>query len=108
MTISRASCSICPINRLLHYARCRRENHLRGQGDQPEKRVRSISVRWVHLSDLWSNIAKIETIVVGSELEALIQMNLIKEHRPFFNVRLKDDKRYPYIRSPAQAYPRFP
>jgi excinuclease ABC subunit C len=44
-------------------------------------------------------IANIEWIVVGSELEALIlEMNLIKRHRPRFNVRLKDDKRYPYIK----------
>ncbi|NLW72215.1 MAG: excinuclease ABC subunit UvrC [Chloroflexi bacterium] len=44
-------------------------------------------------------ISDIETIIVGSELEALIlEMNLIKLHRPFFNVRLKDDKRYPYIK----------
>lgn len=44
-------------------------------------------------------IADIEFIVVNSELEALIfEMNLIKEHRPFYNVRLKDDKRYPYIK----------
>ncbi len=44
-------------------------------------------------------IADIETIIVGSELEALIlEMNLIKENRPFYNVRLKDDKRYPYIK----------
>jgi excinuclease ABC subunit C len=44
-------------------------------------------------------IADIEWIVVGSELEALIlEMNLIKRHRPRFNVRLKDDKRYPYIK----------
>jgi excinuclease ABC subunit C len=44
-------------------------------------------------------IADIEWIVVGSELEALIlEMNLIKKHRPKYNVRLKDDKRYPYIR----------
>ena len=41
----------------------------------------------------------IEWIVVGSELEALIlEMNLIKKHRPKYNVRLKDDKRYPYIK----------
>ena len=48
-------------------------------------------------------IADIEWIVVGSELEALIlEMNLIKRHRPHFNVRLKDDKRYPYIKVPWQ------
>jgi len=44
-------------------------------------------------------IEAIEWIVVGSELEALIlEMNLIKKHRPHYNVRLKDDKRYPYIK----------
>lgn len=44
-------------------------------------------------------IADIEWIVVGSELEALIlEMNLIKKHRPHYNVRLKDDKRYPYVK----------
>lgn len=44
-------------------------------------------------------IADIDWIVVGSELEALIlEMNLIKKYRPRFNVRLKDDKRYPYIK----------
>ena len=44
-------------------------------------------------------IADIEWILVGSELEALIlEMNLIKQHRPRYNVRMKDDKRYPYIK----------
>lgn len=44
-------------------------------------------------------ITDIDWIVVGSELEALIlEMNLIKKYRPHFNVRLKDDKRYPYIK----------
>lgn len=45
------------------------------------------------------DITDIEWIVVGSELEALIlEMNLIKKHRPKYNVRLKDDKKYPYIK----------
>ena len=44
-------------------------------------------------------ISDIDWIVVGSELEALIlEMTLIKKHRPHFNVRLKDDKRYPYVK----------
>ncbi|MCQ3954669.1 MAG: excinuclease ABC subunit C [Chloroflexi bacterium] len=48
---------------------------------------------------LTREIADIEWIVVGSELEALIlEMNLIKKHRPKYNIRLKDDKRYPYIK----------
>jgi excinuclease ABC subunit C len=48
---------------------------------------------------LVSHIADIEWIVVGSELEALIlEMNLIKKYRPHYNVRLVDDKSYPYIK----------
>lgn len=53
-------------------------------------------------------ISDLEWIVVGSELEALIlEMNLIKRHRPKYNVRLKDDKRYPYIKIHwNEAYPK--
>jgi len=48
---------------------------------------------------LVKNIADIEWILVGSELESLIlEMNLIKKHKPRYNVRMKDDKRYPYIK----------
>ncbi|NLG74271.1 MAG: excinuclease ABC subunit UvrC [Chloroflexi bacterium] len=50
-------------------------------------------------NQLVRKIADIEWIVVDSELEALIlEMNLIKKYRPHYNVRLKDDKRYPYIK----------
>lgn len=48
---------------------------------------------------LISELADIEWIMVDSELEALIlEMNLIKKYLPQFNVRLKDDKRYPFIK----------
>lgn len=50
-------------------------------------------------AEMLARVADIEWIVVGSELEALIlEMNLIKRHRPKYNVRLKDDKRYPYVK----------
>ena len=44
-------------------------------------------------------ITDIEIITTDSELEALLlEMNLIKKYKPHYNVRLKDDKRYPYIK----------
>jgi len=57
---------------------------------------------------LVGEIADLEFIVTDSELEALIlEANLIKKHRPRYNVRFKDDKRYPYIRVGLSAsYPK--
>ncbi len=57
---------------------------------------------------LVSEIAELEFIVTDSELEALIlEANLIKKHRPRYNVRFKDDKRYPYIKiTLADPFPR--
>jgi excinuclease ABC subunit C len=48
---------------------------------------------------LVEQIADFEFIVTGSAQEALIlEANLVKHHQPFFNVRLKDDKHYPYLK----------
>jgi excinuclease ABC subunit C len=45
-----------------------------------------------------SRVEAIETIVTSSEVEALhLEQNLVKRHRPPFNVRLRDDKSFPYI-----------
>lgn len=56
-----------------------------------------------------SHIAYFEYIVTASEMEALLlECNLIKEHRPKYNVMLKDDKTYPYIKvTIAEEYPRI-
>ncbi|HUE76568.1 MAG TPA: excinuclease ABC subunit UvrC [Longimicrobiales bacterium] len=53
-------------------------------------------------------IADVDTIVVGSEAEALLlESNLVKTHQPRFNIRLKDDKRFPYIKVTVQEpFPR--
>ncbi|MFY9234045.1 MAG: excinuclease ABC subunit UvrC [Fimbriimonadaceae bacterium] len=52
-------------------------------------------------------VANLEWIIVDSELEALVlECNLIKEHRPPFNVRLRDDKSYPYITITNERFPR--
>lgn len=54
------------------------------------------------------NIAEFEYITAGSEMEALIlECNLIKKHRPKYNVLLRDDKTYPYIKITNEDYPRI-
>jgi excinuclease ABC subunit C len=60
-------------------------------------------------SVLVGQVADLETIVTRSELEALIlESNLIKQHRPRFNVVLRDDKQYPYLRLPIKEdFPRL-
>lgn len=58
--------------------------------------------------ELVKRVASLDTIVVGSEAEALIlEANLIKEHQPRFNLQLKDDKKYPYIKvTSREDFPR--
>lgn len=58
---------------------------------------------------LLSLVADIETFITRSDLEALIlESNLIKRHRPRFNVVLRDDKHYPYLRLPVKEdFPRL-
>jgi excinuclease ABC subunit C len=54
-----------------------------------------------------SKVRDFEWIVVDSELEALVlECNLIKKHRPPYNVRLRDDKSYPYIAITNEPFPR--
>lgn len=73
-------------------------SYFHSPGQQTQKTRRMVSL-----------IDHIEWIVVDSELEALIlEMNLIKKNRPPFNVQLKDDKRYPYIKISFQdPYPKI-
>jgi len=64
----------------------------------------SARIRW-----MVSRVADVETIVVDSEMEALLlENNLIKRHRPYFNVKYRDDKRYPMLEvSTGEEYPRL-
>jgi excinuclease ABC subunit C len=83
-----------------------------GKAKRLRSRIRSYfandqleSVKTRHLVGL---VADLETIVVPSEAHALIlEANLIKEYRPRFNIALRDDKSYPYIKVTVQEpFPR--
>ncbi len=57
---------------------------------------------------LMSHFDSLEYIITNSEKEALIlEANLIKKHRPRYNVQLKDDKRYPYVKITSEKFPRL-
>lgn len=83
-----------------------------GKARSLRNRVRSyfLESRWsdAKTGSLAREIADIETIVVDNEREALaLEHNLIKQHRPKFNVMLRDDKTYPYIKlTMGEKYPR--
>ena len=82
-----------------------------GKSRSLRSRVKSyfLESRWLDAKtgSLVREIADIEYIVVDNEREALaLENNLIKEHKPKFNVLLRDDKTYPYIR--YTAFEKFP
>ncbi len=57
---------------------------------------------------LMSHFDSLEYIVTNSEKEALIlEATLIKKHRPRYNIQLKDDKRYPYVKITDEEFPRL-
>ncbi|HWD37476.1 MAG TPA: excinuclease ABC subunit UvrC [Fimbriimonas sp.] len=59
------------------------------------------------IARLVSKVRDIEWMVVQTEVEALVlECNLIKQHRPPYNVRMRDDKSYPYITITNEPYPR--
>ena len=84
-----------------------------GKGKELRKRVLSYFRDKEHQSPktrvLVSKISDLEFILTGSEKEALIlESNLIKRHRPRYNVILRDDKRYLVLRlNPKEQYPRL-
>jgi len=83
-----------------------------GKAGSLRSRVRSyfLESRWMDAKtgSLVREIADLETIVVENEREALaLENNLIKRYHPKFNVLLRDDKTYPYIKfTAAEKYPR--
>src|ERR1700739_2866880 len=83
-----------------------------GKAASLRSRVRSyfLESSWVNAKtgSLAREIAELETIVVDNEHEALaLEHNLIKQYQPKFNVLLRDDKTYPYIKlTTGEKYPR--
>ena len=83
-----------------------------GKAKSLRKRVASYFLKTAGQStktaSLVSHISDIDYMVTSSEVEALIlENNLIKRHRPRYNVILRDDKNYPYLRLSSEEYPKL-
>lgn len=62
----------------------------------------------VKVSTMIARVRDFEVIETDSEIEALIlEANLVKEHKPRYNIELKDDKSFPYIKITDELYPRI-
>ena len=82
-----------------------------GKAKELRTRVRSYFQKNRHQSakniSMIKKIRDVDWIVVSSEVEALLtEANLIKKYQPFYNVNLRDDKSFPYIRITKEPYPR--
>jgi excinuclease ABC subunit C len=82
-----------------------------GKAISLRNRVRSYfqegAVHHIRIAAMAERVVDVRTIVVTNEVEALIlEANLIKRHQPPFNVRLRDDKRYPYLKVTNEPFPR--
>ena len=82
-----------------------------GKAKNLRNRVRSYFQKSKHQSakniSLIKRIENVEWLIVRTEVEALLtEANLIKQHQPHYNVSLKDDKSFPYIRITKEPYPR--
>lgn len=74
-----------------------------GKAIDLRSRVRSYfqsgRVSQTRIDAMVERVADIRTIIVRNEAEALLlECNLIKQHQPYYNIRLKDDKKYPYLK----------
>ncbi|NKQ38507.1 MAG: excinuclease ABC subunit UvrC [Methanosarcinales archaeon] len=82
-----------------------------GKAKSLKNRIRSYFSKGNHTykSNLLSqHIADFDYIITNSEVEAFIlEANLIKKHQPKFNIRLKDDKTYPFIKITNEDFPRI-
>jgi excinuclease ABC subunit C len=82
-----------------------------GKAVSLRNRVRSYfqesAAHHVRTQAMVERVADVRTIVVTNEVEALIlEANLIKRYQPPYNVRLRDDKRYPYLKVTNEPFPR--
>lgn len=81
-----------------------------GKAISLKKRIRSYfstNIQDLKVLNMVSNISDIEYIVMNNEVEALLlENNLIKKNQPFYNILLRDDKSFPYIKVTKEDFPK--